>query len=100
EELSLEIKKQLAEFLFCKLGASYETAFSVMGVNINDEFQKRTDENAKNYSDVFMPHPTSFNVSDSADKANPDNNIGGRPKGDETNKQIYDKTNNDAKSDT
>ena len=98
EELSLEIKKQLAEFMFCKLGASYETAFSIMGIDINDELQKRTSENSKNYSDVFTPHPTAFNISDSADKPNPDDNIGGRPKGDETNKQTYDKERNQNKS--
>jgi len=98
EELSLEMKKQLAEFMFCKLGASYETAFDIMNIDINDEKQKRISENSQNYSDIFLPHPTSYSVSDAAGKSNPDNNIGGRPKGGEDeNKQVYDKERNDAK---
>lgn len=43
----------------------------------------------------YKPHPTSFTISDSADKSNPNNNIGGRPEEDNpTNQQtIQSKTN-------
>lgn len=98
EELSLDMKKDLAEFMFCKLGCSYETAFDIMGTDINDEKQKRIRENADGYSNIFLPHPTAFNVSDSADTKNPNGNIGGRPQNEEPNdKQDYDKQRNNNK---
>ena len=37
-------------------------------------------EKSEGYDDKFLPHPTSFTISDSADKSNPDENVGGRPK--------------------
>jgi hypothetical protein len=36
-------------------------------------------EKSENYDDRFIPHATSYTFSDSADKPNPDGNIGGRP---------------------
>lgn len=98
EQMSMEMKQSFAEFLFTKLGASYETSMKIVGVDVNDEKQKRMSENDDGYSDIFLPHPTSFTVSDSADKSNPNDNVGGRPKAKtENNKQVYDKTRTDAK---
>jgi len=37
-------------------------------------------EKSEKYQDKYPPNPTSFTISDSADKPNPDGNIGGRPK--------------------
>jgi len=98
EQMSMEMKQDFAEFLFTKLGASYETSMSIVGIDVDDEKQKRIAENDDGYSDIFLPHPTSFTVSDSADKTNPDDNVGGRPKSNTpNNKQTYDKTRTDAK---
>jgi hypothetical protein len=98
EQMSMEMKQEFSEFLFTKLGSSYETAMKIVGIDIDDEKQKRDFENKAGYSDIFLPHPTSFTVSDSADKSNPEDNIGGRPKSPIiNNKQIYDKTRNDVK---
>jgi hypothetical protein len=36
------------------------------------------------YDDKFLPHITSFTSSDSADKSNPDDNMGGRPESDKS----------------
>ena len=94
EELSLEIKKQLAEFMFCKLGASYESSFAMMGIDINDEKQKRQTENTEKYDTIFQPHPTSYTLTGKDNE-----NTGGRPTDntENQNKQQYDKTRNDAK---
>lgn len=36
-------------------------------------------EKEMGFDDKYLPHPTSYTISDSGDKENPDNNIGGRP---------------------
>lgn len=36
-------------------------------------------EQSENYDERFLPHPTSYTWSDSADKSNPEGNVGGRP---------------------
>lgn len=97
EELSLEIKKQLAEFMFCKLGCSFSTAYGIMNIDINDEKQKRIQENDEQYGDIFMPRPTAYTLTDKAEEPNADK--GGRPKEDTpNNKQTYDKERNQNKS--
>ena len=53
-------------------------------------------EKAMGFDEKYLPHPTSFTISDSADTANPDGNVGGRPTkddGDLTDGGIAQKTN-------
>lgn len=48
------------------------------------------------YDDIYLPHITSYTANDSADKSNPDDNLGGRPKknnSDLSDKGIETKTN-------
>jgi len=37
-------------------------------------------EKSMKFDEKYLPHPTSFTISDSADKTNPEDNVGGRPK--------------------
>ena len=97
EELSLEMKQELTEFLFCKLGCSYDTAYSLMNINVNDEKQKRVNENEQEFENIFKPRPNSYTYTDKAEEPNADNE-GGRPESNpDENKKIYDKTRNKAK---
>ena len=53
-------------------------------------------EKSMGLDEKYLPHPTSFTISDSADKANPEDNVGGRPNkddGDLTDGGIAQKTN-------
>jgi len=92
EQMSMEMKQDFAEFLFTKLNCSYETAYSEIGIDIDSEVQKRKSENDDNLDEVFSPRLTAFTNSGKTD------NTGGRPSGGEDqNKEVYDKTRNDAK---
>lgn len=90
EALELDIKKSLAEFLFCKLNSSYETAFEMLGLSVEDEKQKRIKENEERLDEIFYPRITAY-TSSGKGTILPDANKGGRPKNDKENdKQVYD----------
>ena len=88
EQLEFELKKDLAELLFCKFNTSYETAFNILGLSIEDEKQKRIKENDESLHEVFFARETAYTSSGGDEKVG---KLGGRPQGDENNKQIYDK---------
>ena len=95
EQMSFEVKKSLADMLYSKLGASYRTVYETMGLDIDEERNRREVENSEDYDEIFSPHPTSYTISDNADNENPKGNIGGRPRDKNSknpDKQNYDKT--------
>lgn len=94
EQLEAELKHSLATLLFSTMNCSYATAFEILGLDINDEVQKRTLENEKKYDEIFKPHGSQYTNSK---KQNPTDNQGGRPtdSNNET-KQEYDKTRQEA----
>ena len=94
EQLEAELKHSLATLLFSTMNCSYATAFEILGLDINDEVQKRTMENEKKYDEIFKPHGSQYTNSE---KRNPEDNKGGRP-ADSNNKvkQQYDKTRQEA----
>jgi hypothetical protein len=73
EQLSLEMKKMLSEFLFTKLSSSYDTAYSILNIDIDDEKQKRIIENEENLDEIFKVRQTSYTSSGDV------NDEGGRP---------------------
>lgn len=94
EQLEAELKHSLATLLFSTMNCSYATAFEILGLDINDEVQKRTMENEKKYDEIFKPHGSQYTNSE---KQNQEDNKGGRP-ADSNNKvkQQYDKTRQEA----
>ena len=94
EQLEAELKHSLAILLFSTMNCSYATAFEILGLDINDEVQKRTMENEKKYDVIFKPHGSQ---NTNSEKQNPEDNKGGRP-ADSNNKvkQQYDKTRQEA----
>lgn len=94
EQLEAELKHSLATLLFSTMNCSYATAFEILGLDINDEVQKRTLENEKKYDEIFKPHGSQYTNSKKQDST--DDN-GGRP-ADSNNevKQQYDKTRQEA----
>ena len=94
EQLEAELKHSLATLLFSTMNCSYATVFEILGLDINDEVQKRTMENEKKYDEIFKPHGSQYTNSE---KQNPEDNKGGRP-ADSNNKvkQQYDKTRQEA----
>lgn len=94
EQLEAELKHSLATLLFSTMNCSYATAFEILGLDINDEVQKRTLENEKKYDEIFKPHGSQYTNSK---KQNITDNQGGRP-ADSNNetKQQYDETRQEA----
>lgn len=113
--MGMDMKRQLANFLFSTLGASYETAYGYLGLSMEDERAKRQRENENDVTTDFAPRDTAFTKSSSvggndssgggggtgnkSGVTNPDDDGKkiGRPQGEATDKQAYDKARNDAK---
>ena len=106
EMMSMDMKKTLSGYLFSTLGCSYETAYKMIGVDIADERARREKENGNDYDSIFTPHSTAYTTSSggNSNSGSGGNNTSdseeskvGRPKGEATEKQAYDKARNDAK---
>lgn len=96
EMMSMEMKKSVAQFLFTTLGLSYETIVPMFGLDPDNEFQKRQAEKEAGYEEVFTPRQTSYTASggSTGGSGNSDAKVG-RPKGEETDKQVYDQQRNE-----
>lgn len=89
EEMELEVKKELATFCYNTLGISRKTTFEMVGIDLDDEIEKRKDEKENGLDEIFVPYNTSFNKSG-------DNKSVGRPSTQQDlNKQQDDKDYND-----
>lgn len=96
EMMGMEMKKSVAQFLFTTLGLPYETILPMFGLDPENEFQKRQAENEAGYNETFAPHQTSFTASGNSGGSSGDSDAKtGRPKGEETEKQIYDQQRNE-----
>nr|DAT84941.1 MAG TPA: hypothetical protein [Caudoviricetes sp.] len=99
--LSVETRKSIAEFVFTTLGGSFETAYDILGIsNAKTEIHRRQIERENGADEVLIPHQNFYNQSgDTTNNTvdNDSNDKGGRPKGEETEKQLYDETRNEIK---
>ena len=85
ELLAADMKKSLAEFCYNTLGASRETCFSLAGLDLVDEAEKRRNEVSTGYDSLFQPYGTAYTKSANSDDSS------GRPKSKEDEaKQSYD----------
>ena len=55
EMLEMEMKLSLIGTIFDKLGASYKTAYDMLGIDYENEIRLRKEENEKNINDIFSP---------------------------------------------
>jgi hypothetical protein len=95
EQLEADMRIDLAKTLYADLGASRRTTFEILGIDLEDEMERRQSENEKGLNDVFTPYMTAYTNS-----ANNDNE-GGRPADKQSNnetKQVTDKERNQAKN--
>ncbi|MBO5970928.1 MAG: hypothetical protein J6S14_20825 [Clostridia bacterium] len=88
EMMEADVRNALVDTLFTKLGCSYETAFELLGVSVEDERIRRTQENADELETVFSPRQTAYTTTGQTN-----GNTGGRPKSNDegkADKQAYD----------
>lgn len=64
EMLENDMKISMAQFLYGTLNCSRETAFGVVGVDIEDERHKRERENDSNFDEIFTAHSTAYTKSE------------------------------------
>lgn len=95
EMMGMEMKKAIAQFLFTTLNCSYKTAYEYMGLHAEDELRKRQAETEEGYDDVFVARQTSYTSTGNTGGGGDSDKKTGRPKGEETEKQIYDQQRNE-----
>ena len=61
EMLEMDMRMELAKMLYTTFGASRETSFGLVGIDIEDERVKREKEESNGLSDIFRPYATSYN---------------------------------------
>jgi len=69
-----------AKELFTLAGGSRKYLIASAGFDVNSYLATLDEEIEDGLDDKYLPHITSYTSSDSADKPNPEDNIGGRPK--------------------
>ena len=92
EALDFEMRKDLASTLYTIFNGSMSTSLELLGIDVNDEKEKRIKENDENYEEIFKCRQTAYTSSGRGEVVDTNNN-GGRP-ADSKNKakQSYDKT--------
>ena len=92
EALDFDMRKDLASTLYTIFNGSMSTSLELLGIDVNDEKEKRIKENDENYEEIFKCRQTAYTSSGRGEVVDTNNN-GGRP-ADSKNKakQSYDKT--------
>lgn len=63
QALEMEMRKDIASFLYSTLNGSAKTAFELIGLDLETEVMRRTEEKDAGTEDILTPHPTSYNSS-------------------------------------
>lgn len=86
EQMEMQVRRDLAQFVFSTLNCSLGTAMEIIGLDVKEEKEKREKENDDGYDDIFYPHQSSYTSS---------GNRVGRPRTNwDTDKQEYDQVRN------
>ena len=94
EALDFEMRKELASTLYTIFNGSMASSLELLGIDVNDEKQKRLKENEEGFdSEIFYPRASTYTTSVKDAKTVEDK--GGRP-ADSNNqaKQSYDRVRN------
>ena len=92
EALDFEMRKDLASTLYTIFNGSMSTSLELLGIDVNDEKEKRIKENDENYEEIFKCRQTAY-TSSGRGEITETNNKGGRPADSKNQaKQSYDQT--------
>ena len=92
EALDFDMRKDLASTLYTIFNGSMSTSLELLGIDVNDEKEKRIKENDENYEEIFKCRQTAYTSSGSGEITET-NNKGGRPADSKNQaKQSYDQT--------
>ena len=92
EALDFDMRKDLASTLYTIFNGSMSTSLELLGIDVNDEKEKRIKENNENYEEIFKCRQTAY-TSSGRGEITETNNKGGRPADSKNQaKQSYDQT--------
>lgn len=92
EALDFNMRKDLASTLYTIFNGSMSTSLELLGIDVNDEKEKRIKENDENYEEIFKCRQTAYTSSGRGEIIET-NNKGGRPADSKNQaKQSYDQT--------
>lgn len=92
EALDFDMRKDLASTLYTIFNGSMSTSLDLLGIDVNDEKEKRIKENDENYEEIFKCRQTAY-TSSGRGEITETNNKGGRPADSKNQaKQSYDQT--------
>jgi hypothetical protein len=83
EALEFKLKKELATFVYSQLNLSMRTALEILGYNLEEEVQRREEENQRGFDKIFTPRASQFTSSGNEKNGRP-------PAEEETDKTQYD----------
>ena len=63
EMMDWNLRKEFASFAYSTLNVSRDTVFKLVGLDVEDEKQKRINESQENLDEIFLPRMTAFNRS-------------------------------------
>lgn len=63
EMMEFDLRKEFASFAYSTLNISRDSVFKMVGLDVEDEKQKRIKENEENLDNIFLPRMTAFNRS-------------------------------------
>lgn len=95
--LDLDSCMKLVELLYSKIGASYETVYNALGMDVESEVERRKRENDMGYDELFKPHGNSYTSNSNDLITNTDVNDNGSKKSNDTDKSLEDKARNKTK---
>lgn len=92
EALDFEMRKGLATTLYTIFNGSMASSLELLGIDVNDEKQKRIKENNEGFEEIFKCRQTAYTSSGRGEIVNPNDNKGGHPADSKNQaKQSYDK---------
>ena len=92
EALDFEMRKGLATTLYTIFNGSMASSLELLGIDVNDEKQKRLKENEEGFEEIFKCRQTAYTSSGRGEIVNPNDNKGGHPADSKNQaKQSYDK---------
>lgn len=96
--LDIESQLKLVDLYYSKIGVSYKTTLETLGLNFDEEKNRRLEENEENLDSVFMPHPNSYtsNSNDIINNTVNDKNKNGSEKSEDTDRSLNDKERQEA----
>lgn len=93
EYLEFELRKELAQTLYTMFNGSLRTSLELLGIDLDDEAERRRKEKDDGIEELFAPRLTAY-----TNGGQKDDSPGGRPKGEENDKQVYDENYNETRT--